>query len=85
MTITEKLHLMKEIEQRNNERVKEWKERMARTMIKWYATITNIESGNQLTVGEYSKKALQKTLRDIQKRKIENLDKCQVDVYTVQI
>ena len=28
MTMKEKLHLMEEIEQRNNERVKEWKERM---------------------------------------------------------
>lgn len=34
MTITEKLHLMKEIEQRNNERVKEWKEEMKKMVTK---------------------------------------------------
>lgn len=36
MTITEKLHLMKEIEQRNNERVKEWKDEMKKNGYKDY-------------------------------------------------
>ena len=54
-------------------------------MIKWYATITNLKNGEQFTVGEYSQKDLQKTLKDIQKIGRANLDDCQVDVYTVCI
>lgn len=49
MTITEKLHLMKEIEQRNNERVKEWKERMKEMVTK---IIYNKYSANGAFLGE---------------------------------
>ena len=54
-------------------------------MIKWYATITNLKTGRQFTVGEYSEKDLHKTLNDVQKVGRENLDECQVYIYTVQI
>lgn len=49
MTITEKLHLMKEIEQRNKERVKEWKEEMKKMVTK---IIYNKYSANGTFLGE---------------------------------
>lgn len=54
-------------------------------MSKYYATITNVKTGNQFTIGEYSEKELQKTLNEIQKTGFENLDNCSVDVQKVEI
>lgn len=53
-------------------------------MKKYYATITR-KDGTQLTIGEYSKKEIQKTLKDIHKKGIVDLDKASVNISVVII
>lgn len=54
-------------------------------MTKYYATITNLRTGRQFEIGEYSEAALRKTLDVIHKTGYENLDECRVTVYTAEI
>ena len=53
-------------------------------MRKWYAVITR-KNGTQFTIGEYSEKDIQKTLRIINRTGFANLDECSVEVYSVEI
>ncbi len=53
-------------------------------MTKFYAAITNFESGNQFEIGANSKKDLMRDLNDIQRQGFEDLDKCSVHIYTVE-
>lgn len=53
-------------------------------MKKYYATITN-EKGEQITVGEYSKKAMEKTLKAINREGKFDLQKCIVHIEQVEV
>ncbi len=50
-------------------------------MFKWYASIRNLKTGRSFEIGERSEAALQKTLREIQRKGYENLDDCSVYIY----
>ena len=53
-------------------------------MTKYYATITN-EKGKQMTVGEYSEKAMRKTLEAINREGKFDLEKCMVHMEKVEL